>query len=298
MRLKLYEAQSVGEAMARIRAELGPEALILSSRRIRGGVEVTAGFEPPEDAAPAGVADPATLHALGWHGLPTDLAETLAARGLQSGLERTLHFAPTPLGPESPPLLLVGPPGAGKTLTAARLATRLVMSGVRPMVVTADGKRAGAAEQLAAYTRLLRIDLLVASQPAVLARAISGRQAGAPALIDASGSDPFDAAHAEELRALAAIAGATVALVLPAGLDVAEARDLARAYADLGATLLVGTRLDLARRVGAVVVAAHAGQLALVEAGIGPGAADGLTPMSAALLAARLQACPKREVRS
>ena len=145
-------------------------------------------------------------------------------------------------------------------------------------MVTADGRRAGAAEQLAAFTRLLGLNLLVANHPATLGRALAHRQAGAPVLIDAPGADPFDPAQRDELAALAATADASVVLVLPAGLDPAEAADLAGAFAAAGATMLVATRLDVTRRLGAVLAAAQAGGLALAEAGIGPGAADGLVP--------------------
>ena len=72
-----------------------------------------------------------------------------------------------------------------------RLATRLVMSGTVPMVVTTDGQRAGATEQLAAFTRLLGIPLLVASHPVSLARALAQRTDGAPVLIDTAGADPL-----------------------------------------------------------------------------------------------------------
>ena len=54
----------------------------------------------------------------------------------------------------------------------------------------------------------------------------------------------------EELTALAATARAAMVLVLPAGLDPAEAADQAQAYVAAGARLLVATRLDLARRLG------------------------------------------------
>ena len=91
-----------------------------------------------------------------------------------------------------------------------------------------------------------------------------------------------------ELRGLATIAGAHVALVLPAGLDPAEAADLAIAHAACGATFLIATRLDLAHRLGSVIAAAAASRLPLAEAGIGTGAADGLVPFTPALLAARL----------
>ena len=46
MRLKLYRAATLSQAMARVRAELGVEALILGSRRVGDGVELTAALEP------------------------------------------------------------------------------------------------------------------------------------------------------------------------------------------------------------------------------------------------------------
>ena len=201
-----------------------------------------------------------------------------------------LAFRRSGIGAGAPPLLLAGPPGAGKTLTTARLATRLVLAGEAPVIVTADGKRVGAAEQLAAFTRLLRLNLLVASHPVTLGRALARRPDGAPVLIDTPGVDPFDPPQREELMALAATAGATVALVLPAGMDAEESADLAAAFAEAGATLLIATRMDLARRLGNVLAAAVAGRLALAEAGIGPGAADGLTALTPDFLAERLLA--------
>ena len=76
--------------------------------------------------------------------------------------------------------------------------------------------------------------------------------------------------------------------MLPAGLDPAESADLAVAFAECGALSLIVTRLDIARRLGGVIAAAAASRLPLTEAGIGPGAADGMIPLTAALLAERL----------
>lgn len=309
MRLKVYRAPGMAEAVARVRAELGVDALILSTRRVPDGVELTAALEPQDTApaplpprAPSCPTPPALpaiygaasgwADALAWHGVPAGFAARL--RGpLEPALAEALSWGTLPLQPGGPPLLLAGGPGAGKTLTVARLATRLVMAGIQPLVITADGRRAGAAEQLAAYTRLLGLTLVVASQPSTLARALARRTGGVPVLIDAPGTDPFDPAQREEQTALAAVAGAVTALVQPAGLDPAEAADQAEAYARAGATLLVATKLDLARRLGSVPAAAAAGRLALTEAGIGPGAADGLAALTPALLAQRLAAHPK-----
>jgi flagellar biosynthesis protein FlhF len=284
MRLKLYRAAKMAEAMARVRAELGPDALILSTRRVADGVEITAALEPKPERTDD---NPALVSALDYHGVPT-VVRTLLQRGsLDSALEETFSFAALPL--DAPrPLLLAGPPGAGKTLTAARLATRLVMAGVKPLTITADGKRAGAVEQLAAFTRLLGIELIVASNPVALGRALARRQPDAPVLIDAPGTDAFDPAQREELAALAATVDATLILVLPGGLHPDEAAELAAAFAEIGATMLVATRLDLVRRLGGTLAAAHAGRLTMTEAGIGPGAADGLVPLTPAFLAERL----------
>jgi flagellar biosynthesis protein FlhF len=297
MRLKLFRAPRMAEAMARVRAELGEDALILSSRQVGDGVEVTAALEP-EDEAPLlalkpglkPAADAPLRAALKYHGVPSDLHGALGRGDLATALDAVCTFAPLPLAAGDPPLLLVGPPGAGKTLTTAKLATRLVMSGVTPSVITADGCRAGATEQLGAFTRVLKLDLVVADHPVSLARALSRLPRTAPVLIDAPGLDPFDPAQATELRTFAAVAGATSVLVLQAGLDPAEAADLARAYAELGATLMIATKLDLTRRLGSVLSAATAGHLALTEAGVGPGVADGLIRLTQDELATRLLA--------
>jgi flagellar biosynthesis protein FlhF len=284
MRLKLYRAPTMVQAMARVRAELGEDALILATRRVGDGMEVTAALEPAE-AAPPPRPDARRLAALDYHAVPASLRHVLEQGALDAALRQAFSFAELPLHEQ--PLLLVGPPGAGKTLTVARLATRLVMAGIVPMVITTDGQRAGATEGLAAFTRILGISLLVAAHPVTLGRTVTGRREATPVLIDSAGIDAFDASQVEALVALAATAAASIVLVLPAGLDPGEATDLARVYVAAGARLLVATRLDLARRLGGILAAAAAG-LALTEAGIGPGAADGLQPITPAWLAARL----------
>ncbi len=298
MRLKLYRAPAIAVAMARIRAELGDGALILATRRVGDGVEVTAALEPDESPPPMMAApDAGRLAMLEFHAVPSALQAVLQHGALGAALAEAVPFAALPLNPDEQPLLLVAPPGAGKTLTVARLATRLVMAGVSPMVITADGKRAGATEQLAAFTKLLGISLVVASHPVTLGRALTQRQHAVPVLIDTPGYDPFDPGQRDELAALAATSTATIVLVLPAGLDVAEATDLAIAYASAGASLLVATRLDLARRLGGILAASTSANLALTEAGVGPDAADGLMPITPEWLAARLLAIPVPETR-
>jgi flagellar biosynthesis protein FlhF len=221
------------------------------------------------------------------HRMPATVAHKLQAGALAFAISTVFRFSGLELSGQARPVLLVGPPGGGKTLTAARLATRLVLAGVSPLVITADGRRAGAVEQLAAFTRLLGLSLVAASQPASLRQALAGRVPDAPVIIDAPGLDLFDRGQRAEMMDLAATTNAVMALVLPGGLDPAEAADLAAAAKRAGASLLVATRLDLVRRLGGVLAAADTG-LAMAEAGVGPGAADGLVPLTPEFLAARL----------
>jgi flagellar biosynthesis protein FlhF len=292
IRLKLYRAPRMAEAMARGRAELGEDALILASRQVGDGVEVTATPEP-ENEFPSPLPptpDPSSCAALTFHGVPAPLHAALGRGDLAAALGSEFEFASLRLTAADPLLLLVGPPGAGKTLTVAKLAARLVMCGSAPIVITTDGRKAGANEQLAAFTGLPKLDRVVADHPLGLVRALSRRPGNAAVLIDAPGLDPYDPAQGAEPRALIAVANATIALVLQSGLDCAEAADRARAHAELCATLTIAAKLDLARRLGSMLSAASVGRLALTEAGVGPGVADGLTRFTRAELAARLLA--------
>ncbi len=297
MRLLQFHAATMTAAMAQVRRALGDDALILSSRRAGGGVELTAAVEANEpEASPqswratgGGLAPSSDRSAsLAWHGVPDRLAGRLGAGPLAFAISAALRFAALPLGQGATPLLFVGPPGVGKTLTVARLATRLVLAGVRPLVVTTDATRAGADEQLAALLRLLGIALQHGHEPDTVRDAIRLRRDGAPVLIDSAGLDPFSPAALAWAKSLAEAAGAEPVAVLAAGIDAGEAADIAAALAGVGASKLVCTRLDLARRMGGVLAAAAT--LSLAELGLGPGAADGLLPASPALLARCLDA--------
>ncbi len=291
MRLRVFHARNATLALTAVREALGEEAVVLGTRRVAGGVEVTAALDlaEPELIEPEPEPPPSEL---ARHNLGAALSGAFPGPDLTVALEVRLAFEPLP---EDRPLLLVGPPGAGKTLTCAKLAARAKMAGHAPIVVTADGARAGAVEQLAAFTRLLRLTLAVAAVPEALAKALAARQPGQLALVDGFGCNPFDEAQAERLYRLIRAAEATPVLVLPAGLDAEESAEIARAFHQLGARHLLPTRLDMARRLGGVLSAAAMG-LALTEAGIGPQVAHGLQPLSPAWLAARLSGGPDREM--
>ncbi len=317
MRIRIFRATTLAEAMAQVRDELGLDALILSTANQGGLVEVTAALEPEDEPEPLElplelresrmlpgrpVSDtPEPVAALARHNLPPALLAALLSAAqtttLEVGCSRLFRFGRLPLDADGPPLLLAGPPGAGKTLTVAKLATRLVMDGHRPLVITADEQRAGAIEQLAAFTRLLGLTLIAAGRPEMLGRALSRREPRSPVLVDAPGLDLFDPAQNDLLTSLVAVSGARMAVVLPTGIDPLEAADIAAAHADRGAELLVATRVGRHGRLGGLLAAAHGADLALTEAGTSADVSDGLITLTPSVLAAQLsQPLPARDL--
>ena len=278
MRIKLIQASSMAEAMRRIRAELGDEALILGNRRIAGGVEITAALEPPPDLPGATPEVFAPAHSEQGHSETSRPPDIIGrAEMLCYG---TLDW--------SKPVMLVGTPGAGKTLTAAKLATQLRREGETPMIISADGERAAAAEQLAAFTRILELDLTIAENPLSLARALVGKPPGHKAIIDMAGYNPFDPEQKEALLTHALAADARLVWVHPAGLDAEDAAEMAEAFVELGVRYLIPTKLDMTRRLESVLRAAEVGNFILTYAGIGSGIADGIISLNPSVLTARI----------
>jgi flagellar biosynthesis protein FlhF len=264
MKLRLFTGADTAQAIAAARAALGPEALVLDRRRVHGGVEITAalerdGVDAPEDDTPSEL--------LARHGVPAPLAGILTTSPL--ALPSRLRFGALPEGS----LMLVGPPGGGKTLAAIRLAMAAVLAGHTPRVASADTRRAGG--ELAA---LLAVLGLTAHQDPATA-----------GIIDTAGIDIFDQASHAELPE----ARATRVLVLPADLDAASAGETARSWKAWGCTHLIATRLDLAPRMGALLAAADTG-LVLTLASLSPATGAALEPLTAGFLARRLARAPTR----
>ena len=290
MRLRTIRCSRVADAMAPLRAELGEDAVILATRRVAGGVEVTAGHESDDEPvmiAPLAMPGAAIPAELKRHNLPPALAARLAGPDIAARLAAEIRFGPLP--DKGGIVLFCGPAGAGKTLSCAKFATRMVLTGVTPLLISADGRRAGAAEQLAAFAAVLELPLAVAASPSALAKATARGAPGQPVLVDMPACDPFDDASARRHATLAEASGGGAVLVLPAGLDADEAAETARAFHLLGCRHLLPTRLDASRRLGGILAAAAEADLVLTEAGTGANVATGLEPLSADWLAERLR---------
>ncbi len=138
MLARRYEAPTLEQALARVREDLGSEAVVLYARERR----------------PAGW----------WRWLQPSRAEVIA---MPAGSENRPAPAETASWRPAPPLrpcrgrtrrvAFVGPTGAGKTTTVAKLACEFRMRGWEVHVVSADTWRAAAHRQLAEGVRAVGV---------------------------------------------------------------------------------------------------------------------------------------------
>ena len=326
MRFKSFLGTSLADAMNQVRASLGDDAIIVATRDEDGPngekfVRVSAAFDddplPGSPAAknnPAPVAAPepepefeadedvldAVADTLSRHGTPPALAEKLvtaclrapaadAATMLAAALSGALKFGAL-TDKTTRHVLLLGPPGAGKTAMVGKLAARAALAGQKVAIIATDLARAGGIAQLQAYTQSLKIPLLQVEDAHALPDALAAHATADLIFVDTMGRNPTDAADADEAKILikGAGAGAQIILALPAGLEPNDGAELAAAFKALGATHLLTTRLDLARRLGSLLAVAHDSRLMICEASASPSIAAGLVALGAEALAARL----------
>lgn len=157
--------------------------------------------------------------------------------------------------------ILIGTPGAGKTLTTAKIAAYCVKYDQPVHVITTDNKRAGGVEQLAAITDVLGIELLVAENRQSLKAILSDIPLSETVIVDSAGANPYDFYELKSLAEYASLIELDPVLVYPAGSDPYEADEVARAFSFIGVEKMIITRIDTARRFGSVLNAAHAAGL-------------------------------------
>ncbi|MEP7311463.1 MAG: flagellar biosynthesis protein FlhF [Pseudomonadota bacterium] len=367
MKIRTYFAKDMRAALRQVREDQGPDAVILSTRAVPGGVEVAAAIDaaefarlPPTAAAPPAV-DPqanstvdagaaaivaptsdATAPAqfgaelrsmrhlletqmaqLAWNDLTrrapaqaellkeltelglaaelaTELVNTLPAdldyaesqRRCLAVIARRIAVTGDALLDSGGRVAFVGPTGVGKTTAIAKLAARWVMRhGARDIaLVSVDGQRFGAQEQLRVLGRLLGVEAYsledVAGLPDLLARLPDHRLV----LIDTAGISPRDAqltARAEQLNAAASRAGITVCLALSAGAQAGVLQEaVARFRVFRPATCLI-TKLDEAASLGGTLSTLIAASLPVSYVSEGQRIPEDLSPARAHQLVSR-----------
>ncbi len=284
-----YRTETVQEALRQARHALGRDAMILSVRTVRAGgvrglfgaraVEVTAaaGRQPVSDLRHRGqrpalsgqaraqreVAELAARLEAG--GVDVELALDVARQHVAAGggrrqsmaaLGATLAANLAPLAATdrgyAPVEMFVGPPGAGKTTTIAKIAAQeRARGGQAPALVSADGFRVGAVEQLRLYAGILAAPFTAARTPAEVAAAIDG--ASRPILLDTAGRSPSDQAMRELFQATARRAGVRTHLVVAASSGRDGLLAAFEQFADAHPSRVVVTKVDEAGSLAPLV---------------------------------------------
>ena len=332
MKIKRFTGRDMRDAIRQVREEQGPDAVILSNRRVDGQVEVVAatdydealvrqavraaprqpGTTPAEAEPAAPVALPAdpnlgalrqelnglrrlvqiqtqhftlsqlklqpgrgdALEALDRMGVEPNLAQELVTRvpvDADADSARRVPLAMLakciPVTVEDPVdrggvIALVGPTGAGKTTTIAKLAARYgTRHGLRSVaLVTTDHFRVGAREQLFTYGRLLGVPVHEAADAAQLAALLKKLSDYSLVLVDTAGLSPHDGQLKAQLEMLA---GIQHYLVLAANTQTADLHDVAARYAALKPDACIITKVDETTRLGGALSVAVKNKLKL-----------------------------------
>jgi flagellar biosynthesis protein FlhF len=220
MRLESFRARDLSSVARSAEALFGDEAVVLHTRTVRDGaeqvVEVVAASAADVDAFRAQLT-------------PAHLPNPAARRGNRPYV-----------------VALVGPTGAGKTTTIAKLAANVHAFGTwRVGMITLDTFRVAGLEQIATYAEINRCPLEVAYDAADAARAIAQLNALDVILVDTPGRSPKAGARDEEWwPILRAMQPDEIHLVVPAGLRPDVAMNACNTHVALRPTHQLLTKLD------------------------------------------------------
>ncbi len=226
-----------------------------------------------------------------WRALgadPADLgayADRVPTRDVLAGL---LAVAPEEVVVSGAPrvVALIGPSGAGKTMTAARLALRFSGQG-RVGLLGMDYKKPGGMDQIRAITAALGMPFEAANSPEQAASALAALQPCDLAIVDTSAVQPGHGLVFEETRLALSQLGAEAVLVLSAAMKPKDALRFVDMTVGANPNRLVYTHLDVTADCSALLAVGARWGLPIQYVSDGPGIED-IEPADAEKLAERV----------
>lgn len=270
-----FSAEALSKLSSSLTGGKAKRAFDMSDATVRSMAEIL---------APHGVGE-ALLAALIEGARKSEIDEDLYR--LKTGFEEAFTFSPLLLAPSSP-IMLVGPTGAGKTSSGAKLAAAAQANGAKAFMITADVGRAGAIEQIRAYGEALGAEYFIAESPLDVQQILRSHRPTGAVIFDTPGVSPYDSGDVAALRSYQEAADAEPVLVLPASGDADEYVDWALAFKKIGVKRCILTKFDATKRVGAGLRAAFEGGLALAHFSETAFISEGLLSASPDFLARRL----------
>ena len=280
------EIRHLRQEVAGMRQVIEREMNRFTDERLRGNpVRATALDLMDEYGFDAGIARDVAMQ------IPLE-TEAHRGRGLMLGLiSRKLPIAPVDPMEEGGVIALVGPTGAGKTTTIAKLASRFAEAHAARDValVTTDTMRIGAREQLYGYGRQLGIAVHEANSGTDLDQLLERLKDYKLVLIDTAGLGPRDRALAAQLQWLRAARQVRTLLVLPANTSFGDMDEVVRRFGAANLQGLVLSKLDETGRFGNALSVAVDHKLPITWVTDGQDVPDDLHRASAANLVLRLE---------
>ena len=314
MKIKHFIAPNTSQAMSQIRAELGDDAIIISTETISDGVRVTAAVEDSnnidfdskdnlEITPSLQVYDDVLIReSLEYHDVVTDVAGQILAvsrqHNAQSGiadnhelLARTLKqmysFASI-FETDKNCKIFLGAPGCGKSTVIAKVAAQAKLKKIKTSIISTDNVRAGANRQLEAFSEILDTNFCFCKNAKELFSQIHNTQTLYDLiLVDTPGINPYVEEEVRRVDELIDSIKANKILVQDAGRNTLEAIETAEIFSRLGAEYILPTHLDMTRRIGSVISSAYCSHLGFCSGSVSSNIAKGLadvTPVSLARL--------------
>ena len=223
--------------------------------------------------------------------IPAD-TDPARARGLMLGLiSKKLPITPIDPIETGGVIALVGPTGAGKTTTIAKLASRFAETHAPRDValVTTDTQRIGAREQLYGFGRQMGIAVHEAHSGTNLNQLLERLADYKLVLIDTAGLGQRDRALTAQLQWLRAAGQIRTLLVLPANTCFQDMDEVVRRFGAANPQGLVLTKLDETSRFGSALSIAVDHHLPITWVTDGQDVPEDLHRASAANLVLRLE---------
>lgn len=312
MKIKHFTAPTMTEVMAQIRAELGDDAIIISTETVDEGIQVTAAIENIEninfdeqenlEISPSiQVYDDTKIReSLEYHDILTDISGQMLALSRQkyketmqgnnhqlltSALEKMYKFHNL-LSDGKKNKIFMGVPGCGKSTIIAKLATRAKLKKLKTTIISTDTVRAGANNQLEAFAKILGIDFYCCKNSRDLFSQIQNTQNYYDLLlIDTPGINPYVDDQVSMIAELIDSIKADKILVVDAGRNTFEAVETGEIFAKLGAEIILPTHLDMTRRIGSIMSNAYCNRLSFCAGSVSSNIAKGLADITPSALA-------------